>query len=172
MNMTGNAVLKKTIFSLFLGFLSLLMVPNAFAGEYDNALKSVKGIDVIYDVSMGDPAISNIVFWAVRDVYQDEAVTSLPEKPKVAVVFHGPAVKLLSSDRSGFDEKAVAEIDKFQATLREMKKEGVILEVCVYALNVLAVDPATVMPEINQVANGFISVAGYQAQGYAVVRLP
>src|SRR5210317_1879329 len=152
MKMNGDAVFKKTIFSLFLGFLSLLMVPNAFASEYDNALKGVKGIDVIYDVSMGDPAFNNIVFWAVRNIYQDEAVTSLPEKPKVAVVFHGPAVKLLSSDRSGFAEKAVAEIDKFQATLREMKKEGVILEVCVYALKVLAVDPATVMPEINQVA--------------------
>jgi intracellular sulfur oxidation DsrE/DsrF family protein len=53
-----------------------------------------------------------------------------------------------------------------------MKKEGVILEVCVYALEVLGVNPATVMPEIDQVGNGFISVAGYQAQGYAVVRLP
>ena len=90
----------------------------------------------------------------------------------MAVVFHGPVVKLLSSDRSGFDEKNVSEIDKFQATLREMKKEGVTLEVCAYALKVLAVDPATVMPEIDQVGNGFISVAGYQAQGYAVVRLP
>jgi intracellular sulfur oxidation DsrE/DsrF family protein len=148
------------------------MVPSAFAGEYDNALKGVKGIDVIYDVSMGDPVVNNLVFWAVRNVYEDEAVTSLPDKPKVAVVFHGPVVKLLSSDRSGFDEKAGAEIDKFQATLREMKKDGVVLEVCVYALEVLGVDPATVMPEIDQVGNGFISVAGYQAQGYAVVRLP
>ena len=172
MKKNRKAEIKKTIFFLSLGFLSVLMAPNAFAGEYDNALKGVKGIDVIYDVSMGDPALNNIVSWAVRDVYQNEAVTSLPEKPKVAVVFHGPVVKLLSSDRSGFDAKAIAEIDRFQATLREMKKEGVILEVCVYALKVLGVDPATVMPEIDQVDNGFISVAGYQAQGYAVVRLP
>jgi len=172
MKMNGNAVIKSTILFLSLGFLSLLVVPNTVAGEYDNALKGVKGIDVIYDVSMADPALSNLVFWAVRDVYKNEAVTALPEKPNVAVVFHGPVVKLLSSDRSGFDEKAVAEVDKFQAALREMKEEGVTLEVCVYALKVLGVDPATVMPEIDQVGNGFISVAGYQAQGYAVVRLP
>ena len=171
MKMNGNAVRQQTLF-FFLGFLSLLMVPHAFAGEYDNALKGVEGIDVIYDVSMADPTMSNIVFWAVRDVYQAEAVTSLPEKPRVAVVFHGPAVKLLSSYRAGFDDKAVAEIDKFQATLREMKKDGVVLEVCVYALKVLGVDPATVMPEIDRVTNGFVSVAGYQAQGYSVVRLP
>jgi hypothetical protein len=41
----------------------------------------------------------------------------------VAVVFHGKVVKLLSSDRTGFDEKENAEIDKFQATLREMAKD-------------------------------------------------
>ena len=172
MKINGSAVPKRMIFFLFLGFISLPIAPNAFAGEYDNALKGVEGIDVIYDVSMANPTFNNVVFWAVRDVYQNEAVRSLPKKPKVAVVFHGPVVKLLSSDRSGFDEKEVSEIDKFQATLREMKREGVTLEVCVYALKVLAVDPATVMPEIDQVGNGFISVAGYQAQGYAVVRLP
>ena len=52
----------------------------------------------------------------------------------MAVVFHGPVVKLLSSDRSGFDKKYNTEID--------------------------------------QVSNGFISVAGYQAQGYTVVTIP
>jgi len=160
------------VFFLFVGVLSLLMMPCVVAGEYDNALKDVKGIKVVYDVSPGDPAVNNVVFWAVRNVYQDKAVTSLPQKPEVAVVFHGPVVKLLSSDRSGFDAKAVAEIDKFQATLREMKKEGVVLEVCVYALKVFGVDPATIMPEIDQVGNGFISVAGYQAQGYSVVTIP
>ena len=156
------------IMSLFLA----LQVSSAIAGGYDNALKNVKGIDVIFNVSNGDPSFANIVFWAVRNTYQDEAVSTLPEKPKVAVVFHGPVVKLLSSDRSGFDKKDIAEIDKFQATLREMKKEGVNLEVCLYAVKVFGLDPATIMPEVDQVGNGFISVAGYQAQGYAVVTIP
>ena len=53
-----------------------------------------------------------------------------------------------------------------------MKKEGVKLEVCIYAVKVLGLDPATIMPEIDQVGNGFISVAGYQAQGYTVVTIP
>jgi len=157
---------------LIMSFFLALQVSPAVAGGYDNALKDVKGIKVLFNVSLGDPAFDNAVFWAVRNVYQDKAVSTLPEKPQVAVVFHGPVVKLLSSDRTGFDEKANAEIDKFQATLREMKKEGVILEVCLYAAKVMGVDPATIMPEIDQVGNGFISVAGYQAQGYSVVTIP
>ena len=78
----------------------------------------------------------------------------------------------ISSDRSGFDKKDYAEIDKFQATLRQMQKEGVKMEVCLYAAKVLGIDPTTLMPEIDQVGNGFISVAGYQAQGYTVVTIP
>lgn len=162
----------KFIAILIMSLLMALHVSSSVASEYDNALKGVKGIDVVFDVSSGNPAFANIVFWAVRDTYQNEAVSSLPEKPQVAIVFHGKVVKLLSSDRSGFDEKESAEIDKFQATLKQMANEGVKLEICLYAAKVLGIDPATIMPEIDQVGNGFISVAGYQAQGYSVVRIP
>ena len=157
---------------LVMSVLLALQVSSAVAGGYDNALKDVKGVNVVFNVSPGDPTFANAVFWAVRNVYQDEAVSTLPEKSQVSIVFHGPIVKLLSSDRSVFNKKDNAEIDKFQDTLRQMKKEGVKLEVCLYAAKVLGIDPATLMPEIDQVGNGFISVAGYQAQGYTVVTIP
>ncbi len=172
MKLITNSLLYKYITLVIMTFLLALQVTPAVAGEYDNALKDVKGVDMVFNVSSANPAFANIVFWAVRDAYQNEAVSSLPEKPKVAVVFHGKVVKLLSSDRSGFDEKQNAEIDKFQATLRDMAKEGVKLEVCLYAAKVLGVDPATIMPEIAKVGNGFISLAGYQAQGYTVITIP
>ena len=91
---------------------------------------------------------------------------------EIAVVFHGPAVKLISSDRKFFDEAQWPEVQKFQQTLREMKKEGVRLEVCQYAAKVLGVERETIIPEVDQVGNGFVSVIGYQMQGYAVVRIP
>jgi hypothetical protein len=37
---------------------------------------------------------------------------------------------------------------------------------------VMGVDKATIMPEIDQVGNGFVSVIGYQMQGYALVSIP
>jgi len=172
MRLINKSLPYKYITILIMTFLLALQVTSAVAGDYDNALKDVKGVKVVFNVSPGDPAFANIVFWAVRNTYQDEAVTTLPEKPQVAIVFHGPVVKLLSSDRSGFNEKNNAEIDKFQDTLKQMAKEGVKMEVCLYAAKVLGVNPATIMPEIDQVGNGFISVAGYQAQGFTVVTIP
>ncbi len=32
-------------------------------------------------------------------------------------------------------------------------------------------DPATVLPEVDHVGNGFISIAGYQAQGHSVITI-
>ncbi len=172
MKQINKTPLQKFFTILFMAFFLALQGSPAVAGGYDNALHDVKGIKVLFNVSLGNPAFANAVFWAVRNVYQDEAVSTLPEKPQAAVVFHGPAVKLLTSDHAGFDKKDYGEIDKFQATLRQMKKEGVKLEVCLYAVKVMGVNPATLMPEIDQVGNGFISVAGYQAQGYSVVTIP
>jgi intracellular sulfur oxidation DsrE/DsrF family protein len=152
-------------------FFIMLTAPAAF-GAYDNALKDVKGIKAVFNVSLGSPEFSNIVFWAVKNVYEDATVKALPEKPQVAVVFHGPAVKLISTDRSSFKKEVYGELDKFHEMIRQLKKDGVRLEVCLYAAKVLGVDPAKILPEIDQVGNGFISVVGYQAQGYSVVTIP
>lgn len=146
-------------------------VGTAVAGEYA-ALRGLKGLDTVFDVSQGNPKTANIVFWAVRDVYQAAGVRALPNPPRTVVVFHGPAVKLISTDLSGFKPEERAEAEKFAETLRQMKKDGVTLEVCDYALKVMGVPPASVLPEITNVDNGFVSVSGYQAQGYAVVVIP
>ncbi len=78
---------------------------------------------------------------------------------------------MISSDRSGFKESDNAALDQFANMIGQMKKEGVTFEVCDYALKVMGVDPSTVLPEIDHVGNGFISIAGYQAQGYSVITI-
>ena len=163
---------QKFFVILTITLIMLLQVSFAGASNYDNALKDVKGIKVVFNFSSGGPSFANIVSWPIINVYQDKSVSTLSEKPQAVIVFHGAAVKLLSSERKGFDEKNIAEINKFQATLKEMKKDGVRLEVCLYAVEAFGLDPATIMPEIDQVANGFVSVVGYQAQGYSVVTIP
>jgi len=166
-NIAACHILSVLLTVLFLAFLTTPVI----AGDYA-ALKGVNGVNTVFDVSQESPKVANIVFWAVRDVYQNESVSALPNPPRTVVVFHGPAVKLISTDRKGFKPEEVAEVDKFADTIRQMKKDGVTFEICDYAAKVMGVDPATIMPEIDHVGNGFVSVAGYQAQGYSVIRIP
>lgn len=157
---------------LFATALMVLMAPPVLAEGYDNALKGVTGYDVVFDVGQGDPKIANLVFWAVKNAYEVPEVAALAGKPRVAIVFHGPAVKLLSTDLSHFDAAQRTEAETFQRTLRQMKKDGVVMEICLYAAEVMGVDKDTIIPEIDRVGNGFVSVAGYQLQGYALVVIP
>lgn len=149
--------------------LTLAAIP-AISGEYA-ALEGVKSIKTVFDVSQGSPQKANTVFWAVNNVNDDKSVRALSEPPQVAVVFHGPAVKMISTDRNGFKESDNEALDKFANMIQQMKKDGVTFEVCDYALKVLGVDPKTVLPEVDHVGNGFISIAGYQAQGYSLITI-
>ena len=159
-----------SVFVLSAGF--LVGLNQSAMADYENAFKGVKQVKAIFDVSAGSAKFSNVVFWAIENVYQDKASKSLANPPMAAVVFHGPAVKLLSTDAAHHKDQDAAEVKKFHELLTKMKKDGVKIEVCAYALKVLGVDPATVIPAVDKVGNGFISIVGYQHQGYAVVRIP
>lgn len=170
---TRQKRVTKRIVSLFLAFSFIALLPTfTIAKGYEKALKNVNSYNAVFDVSLGNPKIANLVFWAVKNAYEADEVKSLSGDSDTVIVFHGPVVKLLSSDRSPFNSAEWVEVEKFQTTLRQMKKDGVTLEVCLYAAKVLGVDKDTILPEIDHVDNGFVSVVGYQMQDYAVVRIP
>lgn len=160
-----------TLFTMLIIFSGVAASP-VVADGYDSALKGVKGIKAIFDYSQGSPKMSNIILGAVKEAYEDKATSALAEKPRIVIVFQGPAVKLITTDRSNFAEKEFAELEKFHEMIRQLKSDGVKLEVCLYAAEVVDVDPSTILPEIDHVRNGFISTIGYQAQGYSLVRVP
>lgn len=147
-----------------------ILATPALSNEYA-ALKGVKGVKAVFDVSLASPQMANVVFWAVNNVYEDQSVRSLAQHPQVAIVFHGPAVKLISTNQEGFNDSEKEALNKFAKMIHQMKKDGVKLEVCDYAVKVLGVDPATILPEVDHVGNGFISVVGYQSQGYSLVTI-
>ena len=168
MNRNNKSIVQYFYAILVATFAIALVTAPAAAGEYA-ALDGVKQIKAVFDVSLGVPEKANGVFWAVKNVYEDKSVRTLSKKPQVAVVFRGPAVKLVSTDRQDLKDFDEEWLDKFASTVRRMKKDGVTFEVCLYAVKTQRVDPATIMPEVDKVSNGFISIIGYQAQGYSVV---
>jgi intracellular sulfur oxidation DsrE/DsrF family protein len=50
-----------------------------------------------------------------------------------------------------------------------MSKEGIRFEICMVAVKVFGVEASSILPEIKQVHNGWISLIGYQAKGYSLV---
>jgi len=153
---------------LLAGFIVLFAVLPAQAEEYD-ALKGLKSIKTVFDVRVGAPKSAAVYLDLILQTYRDGNIRGVTGQPEFAVVFIGPAVKLISTDTKGFPPENQEHIANIARIVTEMAREGFKLEICGYAARLLGVDPATILPEIKQVENGWISLIGYQAQGYALV---
>jgi len=158
---------RKVAISLLLSVcMSLVFFSVVFAQEYE-ALKGLKSAKAIFDVRIGSPKAAALHLQLIQQAYKDLGARKL--KPGFAVVFIGPSVKLISKNREGFSAEDQKKLDEIAGTISQMSKAGIKLEICLIAARVLGVDPASILPEIKKVQNGYISVIGYQAHGYSLV---
>ncbi len=141
---------------------------TSFAGSYP-ALDGVKDIKVIFDVRGNKVKTVALQLDLIHKTYYEANIRAVTEKPKIVVVFGGGAVKLISINRKGYSDQEKMFLDMIEGKLAEMAREGIRLEVCLFASEVHDVDPATIPEYIHRVDNGWISILGYQAQGYSLV---
>jgi intracellular sulfur oxidation DsrE/DsrF family protein len=78
-------------------------------------------------------------------------------------------VKFISTSREGIAPEDHKTLDAIAGTISKMAKDGIKLEICLVAARIFKVDPATILPEIKQEENGWISLIGYQAKGYSLI---
>jgi intracellular sulfur oxidation DsrE/DsrF family protein len=148
-----------------------LLAATAGAGlceEYP-ALKGLKSVKAVFGFEMGDPQNALPHLQVIRQTFQDKNIRMGKKKPEIVVVFYGPSVKLASRNRDGFTAADQKTLDDYAATISAMAKEGVRFEICLIAVKFAGVDPASLLPEVKPVGNGWISVIGYQAKGYSLV---
>jgi intracellular sulfur oxidation DsrE/DsrF family protein len=146
--------------------ISLYAVSPASAEEY-RALNGVRSVKAVFDERIGDPQIASSHLKLIHQTYKQ--LSALKKSPAVAVVFIGPSVKLISKNREGFSAEQQKSLDAIAETVSEMSRDGIRLEVCLVAAKAFHVDPASILPEIKRSENGFISLIGYQSQGYSLV---
>ncbi len=138
----------------------------AQAAEYE-ALTGVKSAKALFDVRIGQTPSAALHLQLIHQTYKD--LKAAKKEPAFVVVFIGPSVKLISTNREGFKPEDQKPLDDIAAAVSAMKKDGIKVEVCGVALKVFNVDPMSVLPEIKKVENGWISEIAYQAKGYSLV---
>jgi intracellular sulfur oxidation DsrE/DsrF family protein len=129
----------------------------------------MKSVKAIFDVRAANAKSASLQLKLIHDTYKDQGIRAVSKKPLFVVAFMGPSVKLLSKDKQGFSAEDQKLMDEIAQTVQAMAKDGIKLEVCDFASKVFGVDPASILPEIKHVPNGWISLIGYQAKGYSIV---
>jgi intracellular sulfur oxidation DsrE/DsrF family protein len=141
---------------------------SIFSEEY-GALKGLKSVKAVFGFEMGNPQNALIHLQVLHQTFKDKNIWIGKKKPEIVVVFYGPSVKLASKNRSGFAAGDQKILDEYASTISAMAKDGVKFEICLIAVKYAGIEPSSILPEIKQVGNGWISVIGYQARGYSLV---
>jgi len=91
-------------------------------------------------------------------------------KPNMVLVFIGQTVKYLSTQQDeAFEMENEDNLNSIQTSIQNLNKLGVRMEVCAVATKVFNVKNNTIPKEMNLVADGFISLIGWQTQGHKLV---
>jgi len=79
-------------------------------------------------------------------------------------------VKYLStSPPAATEQEAGGILMEIESNVEALAELGVRQEICAVATRVFGIDNKTILPGLTLVGDGFISLIGYQAQGYHLV---
>ncbi|MCW8931299.1 MAG: DsrE family protein [Gammaproteobacteria bacterium] len=164
-----NNILKLSQFSVLVFFIFISI--STVQAEKINDSAALAGINHAKSVFLIDfTNAKKTAFYLdiIRGTHQ--GLTRQNVKSDMVLVFIGKTVQYLSTEPD--DELAMeydSELASIQHSIKEFAKLGVRMEVCAVATKVFNVKNSSIPKEMNLVADGFISLIGWQTQGHKLV---
>ena len=152
-------------------FAPLLSAQAATAPINDAAaLQGVKEGKGVFLIDFNDPKKTAFYLEIIRGTHA--GLIRQGVKPHFVIVYIGPTVRFLSTRP---DDEIELEYSGALTAIAEQVKElhqlGVRQEICTIATRVYKVPNDTVLPGLTLVGDGFISLIGWQTQGYKLIPL-
>ena len=157
----------KAIMRVLLTALVVISANTTAAAKPDDsaALEGVTTGKVVFDINMADAKKMTLYLSVIAETVDDlerQGVT-----PDVILAFRGLSVKLVSTDREDAELTDYEHLDRIADQLAALQAKGVRMEACSVATRLFGIDNGTLVEGIKPVGNTFVSLTGYQAQGYA-----
>ncbi|QKI88327.1 DsrE family protein [Thiomicrorhabdus xiamenensis] len=150
-------------------FLTIFSVPGS-AAELNNkeAMQGLESMHVIYDIRKSNP---NAMLVYLKGIESNRSnLIKEGVEPYQRIVFIARSVKFITTQPSEEVEMQYGPVlEKVAAQIARLLELGVKMEVCSAATAAFNVDNDTLLPGIKPVRSGFLSVMGWQAQGYQLV---
>ncbi len=132
------------------------------------ALADLKTAKAVFLIDIGDARKMNFYLEVIQGTakgMQNQGV-----KPDFVLVYIGPSVKHLTTAPTKDIEESLGDtLMDIENNVSMLSSMGIKQEVCAVATGVFAVDNNTLFDDLKLVGDGFISLIGYQAQGYHLV---
>ena len=164
--------MKHRVIGVITGLIWLFAGPPVLAGspaiDDQAALAGLKTGKGVFLIDIGDASKLNFYLEVIQGTYK--GMKEQGTKPDFVLVYIGPSVKYLSTSPSVAVEQAAGGVlMEIESNVQALEELGVRQEVCAVATRVFAIDNKALLPGLTLVGDGFISLIGYQAQGYHLV---
>jgi intracellular sulfur oxidation DsrE/DsrF family protein len=135
----------------------------------DNPVAGLKEAKVAFDITAGEPGRMLLILDTIEETragLMRQGIT-----PRFVLAFRGPASLLTQTDLSRFKLEDRETAAKVAAKLKQLRGTAGIerMDQCSIAMRGQKVDRAQVSPDVTIVENGWITLVGYQAKGYAYI---
>lgn len=162
----------KTFFkmiSLLLLMISMNIVSAEVAEINDRrALGELATGKGVFLVDIGDAKKLNFYLEVIQGTHK--SMQGQGVKPDFILVYIGPSVKYLTSEpKAEVESAAGAVLMDIESNIEKLAELGIRQEVCSVATEVFGIDNKSVFEDLQLIGDGFISLIGYQAQGYHMV---
>lgn len=132
------------------------------------ALADLKVGQGVFLIDIADAKKMNFYLKVIQGTFKSMRAQGVT--PDFVLVYIGPSVKYLStSPNAEIDEQNGAVLMEIESNVEKLAALGIKQEICAVATDAFGIDNKTVLPELDLVGDGFISLIGYQAQGYHLV---
>lgn len=154
-----------------LAVLAVLAMPLAAAQKPINDAAALAGLEVgkgVFLIDFTNPKKTAFYLDIIRGTHAGMLKQGV--KPDFVLVFIGKTVAYLSTEPD--EELALEygdELKSIAASVDALEKAGVRMEVCAVATRVFGIDNDRILPGMQVVGDGFISLIGWQNQGYKLV---
>ena len=133
-----------------------------------DALGSLKTGKGVFLIDIGDEKKLNFYLKIIQGTHKSMRRQGV--EPDFVLVYIGPSVKYLSNASSELYANAnEAVLMEIETNIEALAELGIKQEICSVATEVFNIKNETVFEGLNVVGDGFISLIGYQSQGYHLV---
>lgn len=132
------------------------------------ALADLKVGQAVFLIDIADAKKMNFYLEVIQGTFKGMQAQGV--KPDFVMVYIGPSVQYLSTSPSTeIEDRHSAVLMEIENNVEKLAALGIRQEICAVATYVFGIDNKTLLPDLNLVGDGFISLIGYQAQGYHLV---
>lgn len=163
--MRGRLCLGGVLSLVIAGWLAAAPIMAAEPLNDSEALRGVEETRTVFLINLDSAKRTDSYLKAIRATHKglmEQGVSS-----KMVLVFLGPVVQFITTQpEASLAAEHGESVQSIAKTSKELEELGVRMEVCGAATKRFEVDNESILPEMKVVSNGFISLIGWQSQGY------